>query len=381
MRIVIAPDSYKGSMTAAEVAEAMARGARRVWPDAAINLVPMADGGEGTVQALVDATGGRLVTASVCGPLGDRVEAAFGIMGDGETAVIEMASASGLPLVPAERRNPLYTSTYGTGELIRHALDLGARRILIGLGGSATNDGGAGMAQALGVRFLDAQGNDLAPGGQALLQLDRIDVSGLDPRLQEAAVTAACDVDNPLTGARGAAAVFGPQKGATPEMVTMLDGALARLAAVVRRDLGRDVEHTPGAGAAGGLGAGLMAFLSAKLRRGVDIVVEATGLGEKLAGADLCLTGEGATDFQTVRGKTPMGVARAARGQGVPVVCISGGIGREYEQVYSVGIDALSSIVPGPMGLQEAMARGPELVADATERALRLVALGMKLQR
>lgn len=378
MRIVIAPDSYKGSMTAAEVAAAMARGVRRLLPDAELDLVPMADGGEGTVQALVDATGGRLITAAVTGPLGEPVAATFGLLGDGQTAVIEMAQASGLPLVPPERRNPLLTTTYGTGQLICQALDQGARRLIIGIGGSATNDGGVGMAQALGARFLDASGQELPPGGGALAGLDRIDLSGLDPRLPSTTITVACDVDNPLTGERGASAVFGPQKGATPEMVQLLDANLAHLAAIIRRDLGKEVEDAPGAGAAGGLGGGLLAFLGAQLRRGVEIVVEAVGLTERCAGASLCLTGEGGTDFQTVRGKTPMGVAQAAKVHGVPVVCISGGLGREYHQVYSVGIDAVTSIMPGPMSLEDAMARGPELVEEATERALRLVAVGVK---
>nr|PZN71570.1 MAG: glycerate kinase [Bacillota bacterium] len=380
MKIVIAPDSYKGSLTAAQVAEAMAAGVRRVWPDADLALVPMADGGEGTVQALVDATGGRLITAAVRGPLGDPVEAVFGMLGDGETAVIEMAQASGLTLVPPERRNPLITTTYGTGELIRRALDLGAKRLIIGIGGSATNDGGAGMAQALGARLLDEDGRELEPGGAALARLARIDVAGLDPRVRSVQITVACDVDNPLTGPRGASAVFGPQKGATPEMVVQLDAALRRWAEVIRRDLGRDVENVPGAGAAGGLGAGLMAFLNAELRRGVEIVVEATGLDRHLAGADLCLTGEGSTDFQTVRGKTPMGVAAAARRHGVPVICLSGGLGRDYQQIYDVGIDAALPIVPGPVDLETAIREAARYVTDATERALRLVAVGKRLR-
>lgn len=378
MRIVIAPDSYKGSMTAAEVATAMARGVRRLFPEAELDLVPMADGGEGTVQALVDATGGRLITATVTGPLGEPVDATFGLLGDGQTAVIEMAQASGLPLVAPERRNPLLTTTYGTGELIRLALDHGARRLIIGIGGSATNDGGVGMAQALGARFLDANGAEIPLGGGALGQLDRIDLRNLDPRLQTTTITVACDVDNPLTGQRGAAAVFGPQKGATPAMVEVLDANLHHLATVIRRDIGKDVADLPGAGAAGGLGAGLLAFLGATLRRGVEIVVEAVGLTERCAGATLCLTGEGGTDFQTVRGKTPMGVAQAAKAHGVPVICISGGLGREYRQVYVVGIDAVTCIMPGPMTLDEAMARGPELVEEATERALRLVMIGLQ---
>lgn len=381
MKIVIAPDSYKGSLTAAEVAEAMAAGVRRVWPDAEVALVPMADGGEGTVQALVDATGGRLITATVRGPLGDPVEATFGMMGDGETAVIEMAQASGLPLVPRDRRNPLVTTTYGTGELILRALDEGARRLIIGIGGSATNDGGAGMAQALGARLLDAEGRELEHGGAALARLERIDLSGLDPRVRSLQITVACDVDNPLTGPRGASAVFGPQKGATPEMVAQLDAALKRWAEVIKRDLGKDVDAIPGAGAAGGLGAGLMALLDAQLRRGVEIVVEATGLERHLDGADLCLTGEGNTDFQTAHGKTPMGVAAAARRRGVPVICLSGGLGRDYQQIYDVGIDAALPIVPGPVDLDTAIQEAARFVADAAERALRLVALGQRMGR
>lgn len=378
MRIVVAPDSFKGSMTAARVAGAMARGIRRALPGAEVVEVPMADGGEGTVQSLVDATGGRVVPATVTGPLGEPVAAFYGLLGDGVTAVIEMASASGLPLVPPERRNPLVTTTRGTGELIRAALDAGCRRFIIGIGGSATNDGGAGLAAALGARLLRADGTPVGPGGGGLAELDRIDAAGLDPRLAGCTFTVACDVDNPLCGPRGASAVFGPQKGATPEMVAVLDRNLARYADLLLRDLGRDVRDVPGAGAAGGLGAGLLAFLGATLRRGVEIVVEATGLAEKLAGASLCLTGEGRTDFQTAHGKTPMGVAQAARRHGVPVICLSGGLGQGYERVYEVGIDACLSMVPGPMRLEEAMARGEELMEAAAERAVRLWLAGRR---
>ena len=347
MKIVIAPDSFKGSMTAFAVAEAMGRGVRRVFPDAELDLVPMADGGEGTVEALVSATGGQTVPVKVTGPLGEQVAAFYGLLGDGETAVIEMAAASGLPLVPPERRNPLLTTTFGTGELIRAALDGGARRLIIGIGGSATVDGGVGMAQALGGRFLDQAGRELPFGGGALVHLERIDLSGLDPRLATCEITVACDVDNPMTGPRGAAAVFGPQKGADPAMVGLLDRALQRLAEVIRRDLGQDVEHLPGAGAAGGMGGGLIAFLAAKLRPGVEIVIQEVRLRERLAGAALCLTGEGSTDFQTAHGKTPMGVAQAAKAHGVPVLCLSGGLGHGHEAVHEVGIDAVQCIVPG----------------------------------
>ncbi|MGB3958921.1 MAG: glycerate kinase, partial [bacterium] len=288
MRIIIAPDSFKGSLTAAEVAASIERGVKRVLPQAETIPVPLADGGEGTVDALVSATGGRLVTKEVTGPLGERVKASYGLLGDGETAVIEMAAASGLPLVPLEKRNPMLTTTYGTGELILAALDEGCRRIIIGIGGSATNDGGAGMAQALGVKLLDEEGLDIPYGAAGLARLDRIDISSLDRRLAQVEVLVACDVDNPLTGPRGAARVYGPQKGADPQMVEELDQILGRFAAIILRDLGKDVKDIPGAGAAGGLGAGLMAFLNGRLAPGVELVLAAVKLEERIQkGADL----------------------------------------------------------------------------------------------
>jgi len=381
VRIVIAPDSFKGSLTALEAANAIEEGLKRVFPKAEIVKVPMADGGEGTVQSLVDATGGRIVKKVVTGPLGDKVEAQFGILGDGRTAVIEMASASGLPLVPPDKRNPMVTTTYGTGELIKAALDMGCRRFIIGIGGSATNDGGGGMAQALGVKLLDKDGNDIPFGGGGLLKLDRIDISTLDPRIAESEIVVACDVDNPLTGPRGAARVYSPQKGATPEMVEILDKALERFAEAVKRDLGRDIKDVPGAGAAGGLGAGLMAFLNAKLQLGVDIVIEATGLEEKVKGADLVITGEGGIDSQTVYGKTPIGVAKVAKKFGIPVLAVAGGISDDASVVYEHGIDGLMSIIPRPITLDEAMAQGPKLLSDAAERIARLLVVGSKLPR
>lgn len=379
MRVVIAPDSFKGSLTALEVADAVEKGLRRVIPDLEAIKVPMADGGEGTVQSLVDATGGRIIKRKVTGPLGEEVEAQFGILGDGVTAVIEMASASGLPLVPPEKRNPMITTTYGTGELIKAALDMGCRKFIIGIGGSATNDGGAGMAQALGVKLLDKDGKQIPFGGGGLLKLERIDISTLDPRIRESEIVVACDVDNPLTGPRGAARVYAPQKGATPEMVEILDEALKRFAEIIRRDLGKDVENVPGAGAAGGLGAGLMAFLNAELRSGVEIVIETVKLEEKMKGADLVITGEGGIDSQTVFGKTPIGVAKTAKRFNLPVIAIAGGISDDASVLYRHGIDAMVSIIPRPMSLEEAMSRGAELVADAAERAARLLLLGMKL--
>ncbi len=319
MLIVVAPDSYKGSVSALGVAQAMARGILRVFPEAEVRQIPIADGGEGTVDALVAATGGAIRNAEVTGPLGEKITAHWGILGDGRTAVIEMAAASGLPLVPPAQRDPRITTSFGTGELIRAALDAGLRSIIIGIGGSATNDGGVGMAQALGARFFDAEGHPLPPGGAALARLQTIDLSGIDARLGEAQITVACDVDNPLCGARGASAVFGPQKGATPETVAELDAALAHFADCARQATGRDVALLPGAGAAGGLGAGLMYFTAAKLRPGVEIVLEAVGFADLVEDAAFVVTGEGRTDFQTAFGKAPVGVAKLAKRFGIPV--------------------------------------------------------------
>jgi glycerate kinase len=373
VKVVLAPDSFKGCLTAAEVCEALAVGLRRVWADVQTVAVPMADGGEGTVDSLVAATGGELVQVEVEGPLGDPVIAHFGILGDGQTAVIEMASASGLTLVPPARRNPLLTSTFGTGQLIRAALDRGCRRLLIGIGGSATNDGGTGMAQALGARFLDAAGAEIPrmAGGQ-LSNIARIDVSALDSRLQQTQVRVACDVTNPLCGPTGAAAVYGPQKGATPEMVALLDAGLCHYARRLREDLGADVADVPGAGAAGGLGAGLMAFCGASLERGVDIVVDAVHLAEKLQGADLCITGEGRIDFQTAFGKTASGVAKVAGAQGVPVVAVGGSV-----ELGVGGFAATLSILNEPLSLEQAMepARAREMIAHTAEQIARLIAL------
>lgn len=354
-KIVIAPDSYKESLSALEVAQAVAAGFREIFPDAEYVLVPVADGGEGTVDAMVAATGGRQERVTVGGPLGEPVEAFYGLTGDGRTAVIEMAAASGLALVPPARRNPLVTSSRGTGELIRAALDAGARRFILGIGGSATNDGGAGMVQALGARLLDAQGRDIGPGGGALAELERIDVSGLDARLAECRIEVACDVDNPLTGARGASAVFGPQKGATPAMVQALDANLARFARIVERDLGVAVEAAPGAGAAGGMGAAMMAFFGATLKPGIEIVTAAVDLGAHVRDADLVITGEGRIDFQTVHGKTPIGVARVARRHGKPVIGIAGSLGADVGVVHEHGIDAVFSVLNKPCTLDEAL--------------------------
>lgn len=375
--ILIAPDSFKGSLSASQVCDAVEAGIRRVLPGAEIVKVPMADGGEGTVQALVDATGGKLVTQEVTEPMGERVEASFGLLGDGETAVIEMASASGLPLVTPEKRNPLLTTTYGTGELILAALERGRGRLIVGIGGSATNDGGAGMAQALGAKLLDADGRDIGLGGGALAALESIDVSGMTPLLGEARVQVACDVTNPLCGPEGASHVYGPQKGATPAMVAQLDANLAHYAELIRRDLGRKVGEMPGAGAAGGLGGGLVAFCNAELKPGIELVIDAVKLEQKMRRADLVITGEGKIDAQSAFGKTPMGVARLAKRLGVPVVAIGGTIGDGAEALYEHGVGLIMPIIDRPMTLEEAMKPtvAKTLIANAAERIARAIDL------
>lgn len=350
MKIVIAPDSFKESLDALAVAQAIEAGFKRVFPQALYELIPMADGGEGTVQSLVDATHGRIERVSVTGPLGECVRAFFGVSGNGEndgekTAFIEMSAASGLHLVPMAQRNPLTTTSYGTGELIQAALDLGAKRIILGLGGSATNDAGAGMLQALGARFLDERGQMIAWGGAALASVAQVDLSQLDARLANVPIQVACDVDNPLCGERGASAVFGPQKGATPQQVTQLDHALAHFAAVVRSQLALDIASHAGAGAAGGMGGGLMLLPQVQMQSGVQIVAEAVRLAERLRDADLVITGEGRMDGQSIHGKTPIGVARVAKQFDKPVIALVGSLGEGYEAVYAHGIDAVFPII------------------------------------
>jgi glycerate kinase len=378
MRVVIAPDKFKGSLAAPEAAEAMARGVASVDPKAAIDRVPVADGGEGTVAALVAATGGTLQRATVTGPLGGPVEATFGLLGDRRTTVIEMASASGLVLVPPEARDPWRATTRGTGELLLAAVATGARRVIVGIGGSATNDGGAGLAQALGYRLLDDEGRDLGSGGGPLGRLARIDASGRRADLRGIEIAVACDVTNPLCGAQGASAIYGPQKGATPAMVEDLDRNLAHFAAIVARDLGVSIRDVPGAGAAGGLGGGLIAFARGRLRPGIELVIEAVGLEQRLRGADLCLTGEGAIDGQSAFGKATVGVARLARSLGIPSLAIVGSIGPGSREVLEEGVDAYFSICPGPIRLEEAMARAGELVEDAAAQAFRAFAAGKR---
>ncbi len=379
MKAVVAPNAFKGSLTARQAAEAMAAGVRRAVPDAEVALVPVADGGDGLVAVLADALGGEILAREVHGPRVGTVRAEFLYLAERRTAVIEMALASGLALLPDAERDPTQTTTFGTGELIAAALELGARRILLGLGGSATTDGGIGLAAALGARFLDSAGTEVRPVGGEMNRIERIDLEPLRRRLAGVAVEGVCDVDNPLLGPRGAAHVYGPQKGATPAQVKELDAGLARLAQVVARDLGREVAEVPGAGAAGGLGAGLMAFLDATLRPGVAAVLDLVGLEENLQAADLVLTAEGRIDGQTACGKAPAGVAAAARQAGIPCLALAGGLGEGVEELHAAGIAACFTICPGPVSLEQAMrAAGPYLTA-ATEQAVRAFLAGRGL--
>lgn len=379
MKIVIAPDSYKESLSALDVAIAIEDGFREIFPEAEYVKLPVADGGEGTVEAMVAATLGRVVEVEVTGPLGEPVLGFYGLSGDSQCAFIEMAAASGLESVPLALRNPLNTTSWGTGELIRHALDSGVSRIIIGLGGSATNDGGAGMVQALGATLLTASGQPIAPGGAGLETLASIDISGLDSRLTRCQIDVACDVTNPLTGEEGASAVFGPQKGATPEMVAFLDRALAHYAACIQRDLGCDVLMLEGGGAAGGMGAALSAFCGAALRPGIEIVTEALHLDVLVADADLVITGEGRMDSQTIHGKVPVGVAKVAKRYRIPVIGIAGSLTPDVGVVHQHGIDAVFSVIYRICSLDEALAEAGENVRMAARNIAAAIKLGQEL--
>lgn len=375
MKFVIAPDSFKQSMTAKKAAEAIKQGLSKVFPDADYELVPMADGGEGTVQSLVDSTNGVLKTATVMNPLGEMVAAKYGILGNGTTAAIEMAAASGIQFIDENTANPLIATTYGTGQLIKAALDDGMQEIIIGIGGSATNDGGHGMAEALGVKFLDAAGEPIKRGGGDLNRLVTIDMTDVDPRLANINIRIASDVTNPLVGAKGASNVFGPQKGATPAMVATLDENLTHYAQVIKTQLGKDLADFPGAGAAGGLGAGLLAFTNASLEPGIQIVVEATGLVAKAKDADYAFVGEGGIDFQTQYGKTPIGSAKAIK-QASPnakVIGLAGYVGEGIDVLYDLGIDAIFGIVPSAMDLKKAMTTGEANLERTAENIARLI--------
>lgn len=372
-KYVVAPDSFKESMTAKEVCDAMEKGIKKADSAAEVIKVPMADGGEGTVDSLVDATNGQRVIVEVTGPLGNKISAYYGILGNGTTAVIEMAKASGLEIVEKKKRNPMITTTFGTGELIRHALDHNVKEIIIGLGGSSTNDGGSGMAQALGAKLLDQNNNQISFGGGNLDKLDKIDISDLDSRLQDVKIILASDVTNPLIGKDGASRVFGPQKGATPEMVEKLENNLQHYAKIIKRDLNKDVASVSGAGAAGGLGAGLMAFTTCKMRQGVDIAIEVTKLEEKVKSTDYVFTGEGGTDFQTKFGKTPYGVAKLGKKYHKPVISLAGYLGEGIDSLYSEGFTAIFGIIPGACDLSTALKNGPSNVARTTENIVRLL--------
>ena len=364
MKIVIAPDSFKDSLSAAGVAQAIAEGWAQVWPAAHVLQCPMADGGEGTVDAVLAACKGELRRHTVRGPLGDSVEARWGWLADSHTAMIEMAEASGLQLVAPGQRDACSSTTYGTGELIRAALDAGAQRIILAIGGSATNDGGAGAMQALGVQLLDSERQPLPAGGLALARLAHISLEQLDPRLSQVRFEIAADVNNPLCGPHGASSIFGPQKGASPEHVVQLDAALGHFADHCALVLRQDVRDEPGSGAAGGLGFAAKAFLAAQFRPGVEVVAELVGLDEAVGGADLVITGEGRFDAQTLRGKTPFGVARIAQRHGVPVIVIAGTLGDGYEQMYAHGVDAAFALPSGPMSLEQACHEAPRLLSE-----------------
>jgi len=376
MKIVIAPDSYKESLSALEVASAIEAGFREIFPEAEYVKIPVADGGEGTVEAMVAATQGNIVRLTVTGPLGKPVEAFYGLSGDERTAFIEMAAASGLELVPATQRDPLITTSFGTGELIKDALDRGVDHFIIGIGGSATNDGGSGMMQALGAQLLDEHGKQIAYGGGALPQLARIDIEQLDARIKQCRFEVACDVSNPLTGDKGASAIFGPQKGATPELVQQLDKALEHYATLIHRDLDIDVLHIDGGGAAGGMGAALHAFCQAELRSGIEIVTEALGLAEQVKDADLVITGEGRIDSQSINGKVPIGVAKVAKQFNKPVIGIAGSLTADVGVVHQHGLDAVFSVLFSICSLDDALANAAQNVRLTARNVAAVIKLG-----
>jgi len=372
MRILIAPDSFKDSLSALEVANSIKKGILLEQPQAEIKTLPMADGGEGTVASLVDATDGKIIEKEVSDPLGRPVKARFGILGDGETAIIEMASASGLELLAEDERNPWLTSTYGTGQLIIEARNRGCNTIVVGVGGSATNDGGVGMAKALGIKFRNKAGKEIGNGGGAIGDIQKIDNSKLDDRIAECTIQVACDVTNPFVGPRGASYVYGPQKGADPEMVKLLDKNLTHLRRLMKEQLNVDIKNKSGSGAAGGLAGGLMAFAGAKLKPGFALIREMTNLDEHVIWADLVITGEGKIDYQTQFGKTPMGVASVAKYYEKKVIAMAGSLGEGYQELYNLGFDAIFSIMDKPMSLKEALLTAPQLIQRCARTFARL---------
>ena len=379
MKIVIAPQAFKGSISAMNAAKAINEGVKSVLPDATTILIPIADGGDGTLETLIEVMGGDAITEKVTGPLGSKVEADWGALSDEKTAIIEMASTSGLTLLKPNELDPYKATTYGLGEIILKALDKGYREFIVGIGGSATNDAGAGLAQALGIKLLNSNGKEIERGGFNLKHLDTIDMSELDPRVSESKFNVACDVDNPMCGPEGASAVYGPQKGATKEMITVLDSALQHFSHVVHRDLNKEIKHMPGAGAAGGLGGGMTAFLNASLKKGIDIVLETLDFEKQIEGADLVITGERQMDFQTVFSKAPIGAAQLSKSKNIPVLSLSGSLGKDYGLVHDHGSDAAFSILNRPMTLEEASANSNELITKATEEIIRAIVVGTKL--
>lgn len=380
MRFLFASDSFKGTITSEQSIRLLTEAANKIFPGCETAGVPVADGGEGTVEAVVEATKGSWRKVMVHGPLMEDVEGFYGVF-HGDSAVIEMAAASGLPMVPMEKRNPLNTTTYGTGELIRDALTRGLRKLSIAIGGSATNDGGMGAMRALGIRFLDAEGKELAGFGSDLAKVADIDVSGLDPAVKEAEITVMCDVTNPLTGPDGATYTFGKQKGGTPEILDELEAGMKNYAAVMRNKLGIDVETKAGAGAAGGLGAALFGFLDATLKSGIDTVLDLIDFDGLLEGTDLVVTGEGRIDWQSAFGKVPSGIGQRCKARGIPAVAIVGGMGQGADKIFEYGIDSILPTINGAMDIQEACDRAEELYAGAAERMFRLLKAGMDLKK
>lgn len=365
-------DSFKGNLSSLEVARIVENGIRRVYDDAEIDKVAIADGGEGTLDTIVNSKGGEYIYAYVTGPAGNKVKARYGII-DGTTAVIEMAEASGLPLLPKDLQNPMNTSTFGTGELIIDAVNRGCTKIIMGIGGSATNDGGAGMAMALGVKFLDINGDTIGFGGGALKSLYKIDASGVNKKIKDTEFLVACDVDNPLCGEKGASRIFGPQKGATSEMIKVLDKNLSHYADIVKRDIGKDIKNIPGSGAAGGLGGGLMTFCDASLLKGIKVVLDVINIEDRIKETNVVITGEGSINEQTIHGKVPVGVALRAKAYGKPVFVIAGFIDKGAELVYEYGVDSVMSSMVGPMTLNEAIKESPKLIEEAAERLFRII--------
>lgn len=375
MKVVVAIDSFKGSLSSFELGQEIENGIKKVYPEAKVIKVPIADGGEGTVASLVEGTKGKFVTVAVNNPLMEKIEARYGIMGDGKTAVIEMAEASGLPLIPVEKRNPMKTTTYGTGELIKDAISKGCREFVVGIGGSATNDAGLGMLQALGYKFLDENKKELGYGGEILSKVRYIDSTKRLPELKNCKFLVACDVDNPFYGPKGAAEIYSRQKGATEEMVKELDKGLKDLSEVIKKELNIDVSNLSGAGAAGGLGGGLVAFLNGKLSPGIDMILEKVGLEKELKDADFVITGEGRLDYQTAMGKAPVGVAKIAKKFDIPVIGLAGGVTDEAGQTHEKGIDSFFSIINYPITLEEAMKKetAKKFVKGNTEEIFRLI--------